>query len=75
MESQSSLEQDRRYVRKAPSDLTEEERQYNENLFDETLALLFPEEKMRDKFYRDKVSWAGDRHIYEVKETNTRHQL
>ena len=37
-------------------ELTEEEVEYNEKLYEETLAVLFPEEKMRDKFYRDKVS-------------------
>ena len=36
-------------------ELTEEEVEYNEKLYEETLAVLFPEEKMRDKFYRDKV--------------------
>ena len=38
--------------------LTEEEVEYNEKVFEETMAVLFPEEKMRDKFYRDKVRYS-----------------
>ena len=32
------------------------EKDYNEKLYEETLATIFPEDKMRDKFYRDKVT-------------------
>ena len=42
-------------------ELTEEEVEYNEKLYEETLAVLFPEEKMRDKFYRDKDKEAAAR--------------
>ena len=42
-------------------ELTEEEVEYNEKLFEETLTVLFPEEKMRDKFYRDKDKEAAAR--------------
>ena len=54
MESQPSIEQtDKTYIRKA--ELSEEEMEYNEKLFEETLTILFPEDKMKDKFFRDKV--------------------
>ena len=54
VKSQSSLDlTEKTYVRK--HELSEEEVEYNEKLYEETLAVLFPEEKMRDKFYRDKV--------------------
>ena len=56
VDSQSSVElADRTYVRKAKADLTMEEQEYNEKLCEETLAIIFPEDKMKDKFYRDKV--------------------
>ena len=45
-------EQDREYFRKA--DLSDIEHQHNEKVFDETMAIMFPEERMKDKFYRDK---------------------
>ena len=54
VKSQSSLDlTEKTYVRK--QELSEEEAEYNEKLYEETMAVLFPEEKMRDKFYRDKV--------------------
>ena len=54
VKSQSSLDlAEKTYVRK--KELSEEEVECNEKLFEETMAVLFPEEKMRDKFYRDKV--------------------
>ena len=56
MESQSSVElAERTYVRKNAAELTVEEKDYNDKLYEETLATIFPEDKMSDKFYRDKV--------------------
>ena len=34
--------------------LSEEEREHNERLYEETMAVLFPEDSMKDRFYRDK---------------------
>jgi len=60
VKSQSSLDlAEKTYVRK--HQLTEEEVEYNEKVFEETMAVLFPEEKMRDKFYRDKDKEAAAR--------------
>lgn len=57
VESQSSVElAERTYVRKNAAELTVEEKDYNEKLYEETLATIFPEDKMKDKFYRDKVT-------------------
>ena len=56
VESQSSVElAERTYVRKNAAELTVEEKDYNDKLYEETLATIFPEDKMSDKFYRDKV--------------------
>ena len=58
VKSQSSLDlTEKTYVRK--QELSQEEVECNEKLFEETMAVLFPEEKMREKFYRDKVSEAS----------------
>ena len=55
-ESQSSSEEGgaRSYVRKEMTALSEEEKEHNERLYEETMAVLFPEESMKDRFYRDK---------------------
>lgn len=55
-ESQSSSEEGgaRSYVRKELAALSEEEAEHNERLYEETMSLLFPEESMKDRFYRDK---------------------
>ena len=34
--------------------LSEEEAEHNERLYEETMAVLFPEDSMKDRFYRDK---------------------
>merc|ERR1712038_12053 len=34
--------------------LTDEEVGHNEKLFEDTMVLLFPEERMKDRFFRDK---------------------
>ena len=34
--------------------LSQEEAEHNERLFEDTMTLLFPEESMKDRFYRDK---------------------
>ena len=53
--SQSSGEGgDRSYVRKEVAALSQEEAEHNERLFGDTMTLLFPEESMKDRFYRDK---------------------
>lgn len=55
-ESQSSSEEGgaRSYVRKEMVALSEEEKEHNERLYEETMAVLFPEDSMKDRFYRDK---------------------
>ena len=55
-ESQSSSEEGgvRTYVRKEMTALSEEEKEHNERLYEETMAVLFPEDSMKDRFYRDK---------------------
>ena len=53
VESQGSTEaQDRLYFKKEI--LTDEEVDHNEKLFEDTMVLLFPEERMKDRFFRDK---------------------
>lgn len=53
MESQGSTEaQERLYFKKEI--LTDEEVDHNEKLFEDTMVLLFPEERMKDRFFRDK---------------------
>lgn len=54
VESQSSSGdgQDRLYIKK--DDLSQEEEEWNKKLMEETMTELFPAEKMKDKFYRDK---------------------
>ena len=54
VESQSSSGdgQDRLYIKK--DDLSQEEKEWNKKLMEETMTELFPAEKMKDKFYRDK---------------------
>ena len=44
----------RSYVRKELVTLSEEEKEHNERLHEETMSLLFPEDSMKDRFYRDK---------------------
>jgi len=62
VDSQSSVElAERTYVRKTAADLTMEEQEYNEKVCEETLAIIFPEDKMKDKFYRDKEKEAAVR--------------
>ena len=41
-------------MRKELVALSEEEKEHNERLYEETMSLLFPEESMKDRFYRDK---------------------
>ena len=55
-ESQTSSDEGgaRSYVRKELVALSEEEKEHNERLYEETMSLLFPEESMKDRFYRDK---------------------
>ena len=55
-ESQSSSEEGgaRSYVRKELVAISEEEKDHNERLHEETMSLLFPEDSMKDRFYRDK---------------------
>jgi hypothetical protein len=36
-------------------ELSNEELDYNQNLYEETLALEFPDEDMKDKHFMDKV--------------------
>ena len=44
----------RSYVRKELVTLSEEEKEHNERLHEETMSLLFPDDSMKDRFYRDK---------------------
>ena len=41
-------------MRKELAALSEGEAEHNERLYEETMGLLFPEESMKDRFYRDK---------------------
>ena len=41
-------------MRKELTTLSEEEAEHNERLYEETMTLLFPEDSMKDRFYRDK---------------------
>ena len=53
VESQSSTDgQERCYVRK--EDRSKEEEEWNNKMMEDVMMELFPEEKMKDKFYRDK---------------------
>ena len=53
VDSQTSWEGlEKVYIKK--DDLTDEDIQHNEKLYDETMTTLFPEDSMKDRFYRDK---------------------
>ena len=53
VDSQTSWEGlEKIYIKK--DDLTDEDIQHNEKLYDETMTTLFPEDSMKDRFYRDK---------------------
>ena len=53
VDSQTSWEGlERLYIKK--EDLKDEDIQHNEKLYDDTMASLFPEDSMKDRFFRDK---------------------